>query len=121
MPGLKGYTFYDEQISGPIYQIMTTNLRMPVFMNKNIEIFNIFFIKDMTFGTIFQSGSSSKSINNVVNSSRMKLSSGIELRLGMISFYSYPTSISYEFHKPLSESSDPTGKHYFTILFDFIN
>ena len=47
-----------------------------------------------------------------------KLSSGIEFRFQGYSFYSYPSAISYEFHKPISDF-DEKGKHYFTFLFDF--
>ena len=47
-------------------------------------------------------------------------SAGAELRVSGFSFYSYPTSFSYEFHYPIIEQmKDLPPKHYFSILFDF--
>ena len=35
MPGIKGYTFYEETLTGPYYFIGTSVIRLPIFLEKN--------------------------------------------------------------------------------------
>ena len=50
---------------------------------------------------------------------RTKQSIGIEFRLYGFLFYTFPTAITYEFHKPINDSYNKEVKHYLKLLFDF--
>ena len=50
---------------------------------------------------------------------RIKQSIGIEFRLYGFLFYTFPTAITYEVHKPFMDSSNKETKHYLKLLFDF--
>ena len=50
---------------------------------------------------------------------KTKQSIGLEFRVLGFSFYSYPTSLSYEYHIPLNESITNKGRQYLKILFEF--
>ena len=118
LPGLKGYTFYDEELTGPNYVIGTASIRFPLFLEKNLT-FAQFNMQNFSIGGILQFGSASENtLSDFFAYKDYKLSSGIEFRFQGYSFYSYPSAISYEFHKPVSDF-DEKGKHYFTFLFDF--
>ena len=50
---------------------------------------------------------------------RYKHSFGLGFKLFGFSFYSYPTSLSYECHMPYKDPINKKGRHYLKILFDF--
>ena len=58
-----------------------------------------------------------KELKNRYN--RIKQSIGLELRLFGFSFYSYPTSLSYEYHMPINDPKIKDGRQYLKILFEF--
>jgi len=66
------------------------------------------------------SNSSNKSIKDLKNMyDKFKYSVGFEIKLYGFSFYSYPTALTYEFHKPINDDWNSKGRHYFKLLFDF--
>ena len=41
MPGLKGYTYYEESLIGPYYLVGTAVLRLPLFLEQNYTLAQI--------------------------------------------------------------------------------
>ena len=118
LPGMKGYTFYEESLTGPYYFVGTAALRIPLFLEQNYTL-GQFNFQNLSMGGIFQFGSAIQdSFTEIIDDDHYKLSAGLECRLHGFSFYSYPSAISYEYHQPLSDL-DEKGKHYFTLLFDY--
>ena len=114
MPGIKGYSYYDESLKGVNKIIQSFILRYPFFSEKSKRI-AFTNLKHSTIGFILQAGD--VFANEKVGLDDLKLSAGIELRLYGYSVYSYPLAIEYEYH--IAKSYDE-GKHYFKILFDFV-
>ena len=118
LPGIKGYTFYEESLTGPYYFVGTAALRIPLFLEQNYTL-GQFNFQNLSMGGIFQFGSAIQdSFTEIIDDDHYKLSAGLECRLHGFSFFSYPSAIAYEYHQPLSDL-DEKGKHYFTILFDY--
>ena len=118
LPGIKGYTFYEESLTGPHYFVGTAALRLPLFLEKNFT-WAQFNMQNLSLGGIFQFGSAiQNSFTEIIEDDHYKLSGGLECRLHGFSFFSYPSAIAYEYHQPLSDL-DEKGKHYFTLLFDY--
>jgi len=118
LPGIKGYTFYEETLTGPYYFVGTAALRLPLFIEKNYT-WAQFNMQNLSVGSILQFGSAiQNSLSEIIEDDHYKLSTGLECRLHGFSFYSYPSAIAYEYHHPISDL-DEKGKHYFTLLFDF--
>ena len=118
LPGIKGYTFYEEALTGPHYFVGTAALRLPLFLEKNFT-WAQFNMQNFSLGGIFQFGSAiQNSFTEIIEDDHYKLSAGLECRLHGFSFFSYPSAIAYEYHQPLSDL-DEKGKHYFTLLFDY--
>ncbi|RMZ49724.1 hypothetical protein EB821_01240 [Candidatus Marinimicrobia bacterium PRS2] len=118
LPGIKGYTFYEESLTGPHYFVGTATIRLPLFLEKNIT-WAQFNMQNISLGGIFQFGSAiQNSFTEIIEDDHYKLSAGLECRLHGFSFFSYPSAIAYEYHQPLSDL-DEKGKHYFTLLFDY--
>ena len=120
LPGMKGYTFYEESLTGPYYFVGTAALRVPSFLEQNYT-WGQFNFQNLSLGGIFQFGSAIQdSFTEIIDDDHYKLSTGLEFRLHGFSFFSYPSAIAYEYHQPLSDPEE-NGKHYFTLLFDFLN
>ena len=120
LPGMKGYTFYEESLTGPFYFVGTAALRGPLFLEQNYT-WGQFNFQNLSLGGIFQFGSAIQdSFTEIIDDDHYKLSAGLECRLHGFSFFSYPSAIAYEYHQPLSDPKEK-GKHYFTLLFDFLN
>ena len=111
MPGIKGYTYYDESLKGTRKFIQTFYARKPMFIERNFKFITSYF-QHMSLGLIVQLGDVFN--GNEINS--LKISSGFEIRFFGYNFYSYPVAINYEYH--IAQEKDD-GKHYFKILFDF--
>ena len=80
---------------------------------------DIYFQYDSWNNTNF-SNSSNKSIKDLKSMyNKFKYSIGFEIKLYGFSFYSYPTALTYEFHKPINDDWNSKGRHYFKLLFDF--
>ena len=118
LPGIKGYTFYNEELTGTNQIIISTSNRFPVFKEQSYVFANLN-IQNMSVGIIGQIGGSfTNEFSNFISAKKYKSSGGIELRLNGFSFYSYPTALQYEFHKPINDTE--IGKHYFSVLFGFL-
>lgn len=121
LPGLKGYTYYESTLSGPNLALTTIKVRQPLFTEKSFSS-GPFIFQNMSVGFIGQVGGGfSGKIENWVKSSKYGRSIGAELRLSGFSFYSYPTAIAYETHFSVDlDLNISAPKHYFTLLFDFM-
>ena len=113
MPGLKGYTYYDDSLIGSRKALQSFYFRTPLFTEKSIPVLSFYF-KDLTLGFIAQAGSVYSS--DYADWGDLKKSSGVELRLFGYNVYSYPLAITYEYHVADGKKD---GKHYFRVLFDF--
>ncbi len=119
LPGIKGYTFYDDGLNGPYLWINTAVVRIPVFLEKSYPVLHLN-IQNMSCGIIFQAGGGfSGRLTDYVKNEHYKLSTGIEVRTSGFSFFGYPTAIGYEYHVPVSDASEKKGKQYVMVLFDF--
>jgi len=119
LPGVKGYTFYDDELKGPYLWVNTAILRVPLFLEKSYPILHMN-IQNMSCGFIMQMGGGfSGRVTDYLQDENYKISSGLELRTSGFSFFGYPTAIGYEYHVPVNDETEKTGKHYFTVLFDF--
>ena len=118
--GVKGYTFYEEALTGPTQFVISNTLRFPIFTEKNFVFSNLNF-QNFIVGFVLQAGGAPKinEINNFIKEGRYKVSSGVELRLNGFSFYSYPTAIEYSYHVPLLDGNYDIAKQYIKILFNF--
>ena len=112
LPGVKGYTFYHEDLSGPEIFLMTQSIGTPIFLERNYKLIHLL-IKDLSLNYIFQMGQAF--------SNPMKFSNGIEFRIKGSSFYSFPFALSLEYHKALFDNSEREPKFYAKLLFDFLN
>ena len=116
--GLKGYTFYEETLTGPKQFIISNTTRLPIFSEKNY-VFRNFVIQNFVIGLVNQLGGSPNTVNTFIENKEYKISSGIEARISGFSFYSYPTAIEYSCHIPIVVESEYIPKQYLKILFNF--
>ncbi len=115
-PGIKGYSFYEESLTGPGLILGSGYVRYPLLLEGNIP-FAQFSLQNISLGGIFQTGGVfTDNIDDVLDN--RKASVGLEVRFSGYSFFAYPTALSYEIHQAINDSVEPT-KQYFSILFDF--
>ena len=113
--GLKGYTYYEEELSGTDFLLLENYVRAFVFKEKSFQVFNTQ-VQALSLGLCHQFGT---------DYDRLKVgefmsSVGVEYRILAYSFFSYPTAVQYEYFIPYLEDQPlKNGKHYFNILFDF--
>ena len=115
---MKGYTFYDESLTGPSQVILSNIIRFPVFTEKNYEFLN-FSMQNFVLGVVNQCGSSPKNWDDFADNEKYKFSSGLEARINGFSFYSYPTAIEYSIHISMLDNSNYIPKQYLKVLFNF--
>ena len=128
LAGLKGFTYYDTTLYGPNMFMASTVVRKPIFTEKSLVVGPLN-IQNMSVGIIGQYGGGYNYSMDEMISGKPKnwfsdvnfgKSAGGELRVSGFSFYSYPTSFSYEVHYPIiNNMNNLRPKHYFSILFDF--
>lgn len=119
LPGLKGYTFYNEDLHGPYLWVNTGIVRFPLFMEKSYSLAHMNF-QNMSVGMIMQMGGGFESnLSDFIKNKEYKVSGGVEFRLSGYSFFGYPTAIAYEYHMAIADSDESKGKQYLSILFDF--
>ncbi len=116
--GVKGYTFYEESLTGSSQIILSNTIRFPIFIEKNYTFLN-FSIQNLVLGIVNQIGGSPNSIDDFINDKNYKFSSGIEARINGFSFYSYPTAIEYSIYIPTFIDFNYIPKQYLKILFNF--
>ncbi len=120
LPGIRGYSFYNEDLTGAQQLMITNETRFPLFLEKNYKMNHIYF-QNLTFGVVSQFGGAfNKDIADFFSEKEYKFSTGVELRLHGYSFYSYPTAIEYEYHQAITDPTE-SSKHYLSILFGFTN
>ena len=110
MTGIKGYTFYDESLSGTKLKIFSSYIRYPLLFKNDNRILQ-FSVQNLSLGYVFQVGNADD--NDFMSSN------GIEIRVNGSSFYGFPFAVSYEFHIP--NVGEKVGRHYVKLLFDFQN
>ncbi len=118
LPGLKGYTFYNEDLTGARQIIVTSETRIPIFLEKNYTFAHLN-IQNMSVGMVAQTGGSfNNQLSEFIEEKNYKFSTGLELRIHGFSFYAYPTALEYEYHQAVNDSEE-SGKHYVSLLFGF--
>ena len=115
-PGIKGYSFYEESLTGPGLLIGSGYIRYPLLLEGNIPLAQ-FSLQNISLGGLFQTGSVFRNNLDEIIDNR-KASFGVEFRVSGYSFFAYPTAISYELHHAINDGDEPL-KQYFSILFDF--
>ena len=114
-PGLKGYTYYEDSLSGTNIIIFENYLRSFLFKEKSIQLFHLQ-VQAASLGLVHQFGAD---IERLVDRELLG-SIGVEFQALGYSFFSYPTAVRYEYFIPYrEETSLNSGKHYMSILFDF--
>ena len=101
----------EKWVNEVLTQILKDN---PIFSEKSRKI-AFTNMKHSTVGFILQTGD--VFTNEKIDLTNFKVSKGIELRLFGYNVYSYPIAFEYEYH--IANGTDD-GKHYFKILFDFV-
>jgi len=122
--GMKGYPFY--AVSGNELAWLNITYRLPLFKNidarlGHLYIDKLFFSVHGDFGNAWS--------GDIPEFNKIKKGAGVELRLKMISFYMFPTSLFFnasysfdKFNKPVNDEIVTYGKEwrfYGGILFDF--
>lgn len=114
MPGLKGYTFYEESLTGS--SLITSSIyARKLILNKSFFKFQDFIsLNKLSFGIAAQYG-------EAIPINSPKFSSGFELRAKGFLFYGYPAAMTLEYHFPIfdDEIDSSNGKAYMKLLFDF--
>lgn len=114
MPGLKGYTFYEESLTGRGL-ITSSFYARKLIMNKSFFKFQDFIaLNKLSFGFAAQYG-------EAIPINSPKFSAGLELRAKGFLFYGYPAAVTLEYHFPIfdDEIDSSNGKTYMKLLFDF--
>ena len=114
MPGIRGFSYYQDDLKGLSKIIQSFTFRYPIFSEKSRKI-AFTNMKHSTVGFILQTGD--VFTNEKIDLTNFKVSKGIELRLFGYNVYSYPIALEYEYH---IANGTEDGKHYFKILFDFV-
>ncbi len=115
LPGLKGYTFYDVDLTGKGIINHSIYFRKLFILSQFLAIKDYIGFNKLSLGFVFQYGGEFPAINIP------KLSSGFEIRSKGFLFYGYPAAITFEQHYPISSESInfKERKSYFKLLFDF--
>lgn len=118
LPGIKGYTFYEPDLTGYGFMVNTINFRKLLMDKSFFDYVDYLDLNKLSLGLIYQFG-------NAYNGSMYqftrgtKVSTGIEIRAKGFIFYGYPLAMSIEHHFALNDKSETKGKSYFKLLFDF--
>ena len=122
LDGLKGYPFYS--IEGRKLMHVGLAYRFPVFRRMNLRFLFLHF--DKLFASLY--GDAGNAWNEgKIDVSRWKRVLGAQLRLRMVSFYTYPMSVFFDAaygldrytHRDIEYGEE--WRFYFGILFDFLD
>ena len=126
--GLRGYPYYS--IEGRKLLIGRTAYRFPIIDNLNFRLLNLYFDK-LYAGVFYDYGNAFN--ENEIDLSKFKNNYGFELRLDLLSFYSFPTRIFFnaaygldEYNKKESDSDiilkyGKEWRYYLGITFGYFN
>jgi len=118
MPGIKGYTFYDQSLTGSGIFINSTYLRTLLINSRYFSIKDFVGLNKLALGAVFQFGNAyNGNMSNLYLDT--KHSFGLEFRAKGFIFYGYPVALTLEYHIPLMDNNEKKGKTYFKLLFDF--
>ena len=118
LPGLKGYTYYEESLTGSGLAIASIHFRKLLLDKRFLSFYDFIGFDKLSVGIVGQMG-------NAYNTSfkdlyeELKFSSGLELRAKGFMFYGYPLAITIEHHLPIADDVEKSGKTYMRFLFDF--
>jgi len=122
LDGLKGYPYYS--IEGRKLIHMGLAYRLPVSLNMQIRFWFLHF--DKLFISIYGQAGEAWS-NGGFETTRWKKDVGLQMRLGLVTFYSYPMSVffdaAYGLHRFTFKEQSYGGelRTYFGLLFDFLD
>ena len=117
LTGVKGYTFYEETLSGTEIALLSNAIRVPLFLEKNYKILHLL-IQNLSFAYILEGGIAEGCNNQLCGDP--KYSNGLEVRINGSSFYAFPFALSYEIHKSLGNDHAENHNHYIKLLFEFM-
>ena len=122
--GLRGYSFYS--IEGRRIALASITYRFPIWRDIGKQLFHVYF--DKLYGSVFFDAGKAWN-EDTFNFDEVKKDVGAELRLEGLSYYAFPTKISFSAAKGLDEipatDNRPGDKGswrlYFNLLFTFIS
>ena len=118
LSGLKGYTFYNPNLTGKGLYINSAYLRTPITMNRFLFFKDFIVFDKLSIGIVGQfAGIYNQDFDELYNN--VKFSSGIELRAKGFLFYGYPAALTLEHHFPIADEEEKKSKTYLRLLFDF--
>ena len=119
LPGLKGYTFYDRELTGRGVINRSVYIRKMILDKRFTGLKDFVSFDKLSLGFVFQYG-------DAFPINKPKFSSGFELRSRGFLFYGYPAAVTFEHHYPITIVNNDVlsfnfnhGKSYFKLLFDF--
>ena len=119
LPGLKGYTFYDRELTGRGLINRSVYIRKMILDKRFAGLKDFVSFDKLSLGFVFQYG-------DAFPINKPKFSSGFELRSRGFLFYGYPAAVTFEHHYPITIVNNDVlsfnfnhGKSYFKLLFDF--
>ena len=122
LDGLKGYPYYS--IEGRNLMHISAAYRIPLFQHMNLQLAFLQFDK-LAFSVYGDMGKAWEGENATADAWRR--SAGVQLRLGIVSFYSYPMSFfvdaAYGFDRfeNRGQTYGQSWRWYLGILFDFLD
>ena len=122
MPGLKGYTFYDSNLTGWNFIMHSIYFRKLLLNSQYLSFKDFIGFNKLSLGFVAQGGYMFVSEGEDISfDNDFKFSSGIELRSKGFLFYGYPAAVTLEHHYPISNDDTwwKEGKTYIKFLFDF--
>ncbi len=118
IPGIRGYTFYETDLTGSGIMVNTLTLRSLILKKTFINFIDYLDFNKLSLGLVFQFGNAFNGHNKQFIDN-MKYSSGLEIRAKGFMFYGYPAALTAEHHFALNDRSETKGKTYLKLLFDF--
>ena len=122
MPGLKGYTFYDSNLTGWSFIMHSIYFRKLLLNSQYLSFKDFIGFNKLSLGFVTQGGYMFVAEGEDISPDKdFKFSSGIELRSKGFLFYGYPAAVTLEHHYPISNCNTwwKEGKTYIKFLFDF--
>ena len=117
LTGIRGYTFYEETLSGTEMALFSNTIRLPLFLEKNYKLLHLL-IQNLSFSYILEGGIARGCESQLCGDP--KYSNGLEIRVNGTSFYAFPFALSYEIHRSWGNNYSENQNHYIKLLFEFM-
>jgi hypothetical protein len=122
--GLRGYSFYS--IEGRRIALASMTYRFPIWGDISKQLFHVYF--DKLYGSFFFDAGKAWNEDSI-NFDEVRKDVGAELRLEGLSYYAFPTKISFSAARGLDDipaagnrpAEKGSWRFYFSLLFTFIS